>query len=71
METLGFEGVGVEFWGCLEGFVVSGDWIEPTIPSTGFLLVAWQDLCLGEGIEGSSHRMFQIGNIPSPYIGLD
>ena len=34
-ETLGVEGVGVEFWGCLVGFAADGDWIEPTIPSTG------------------------------------
>ena len=35
METIGVEGVGVEVWGCLESFTADGDWIEPTIPSTG------------------------------------
>ena len=35
METLGVEGVGMEVWGCLVGFAANGDWIEPTIPSTG------------------------------------
>ena len=34
-ETLRVEGVGVEFWGCLVGFAVDEDCIEPTIPSTG------------------------------------
>ena len=34
-ETLGVEGVGVEVWGCLVSFIVGGDWIEPTISSTG------------------------------------
>ena len=34
-ETLGVEGVGVVVWVCLVGFTADGDWIEPTIPSTG------------------------------------
>ena len=34
-KTSGVEGVGVAFWGCLAGFAADGDWIEPTIPSTG------------------------------------
>ena len=35
VKTLGVEGVGVEVLGCLEGFFIGRDWIEPTIPSTG------------------------------------
>ena len=29
------------------------------------LLVAWQDRCLGEELEESSHKEFQTGNRPS------
>ena len=48
-ETLGVEGVGVEFWGCLVGFAVDGDWIEPTIPSTGVSAGGLAGSVLGRG----------------------
>ena len=34
-ETLGVEGVDGAVWVCLAGFIIDGDWIEPTILSTG------------------------------------
>ena len=49
VETLGVEGVGVEVWGCLTGFAVGGDWIEPTIPSTGVSAGGLEGSVLGRG----------------------
>ena len=48
-ETLGVEGVGVAVWGCLAGFVADGDWIEPTIPSTGTSAGGLEGSVLGRG----------------------
>ena len=50
VETLGIEGVEVEFWGCLAGFVVREDWIEPKIPSTGVSVGGLAGLMLGRGV---------------------
>ena len=52
VETLGVEGVGVEVWGCLAGFVVGRDWIEPTIPSTRVSAGGLAGLVLGRGAWG-------------------
>ena len=49
-ETLGDEGVGVEVWGCLVGFAADGDWIEPTIPSTGTSTGGLAGSVLGQGV---------------------
>ena len=65
-ETLGVEGEGVEAWGCLAGFAVDGEWIEPTISSTGVFAGG-----LGKELEGSSHTMFWTRNRPSTDIRLN
>ena len=49
MDTLGFEGVGMEFWGCLACFAADGDWIEQTIPSTGVSAGGLAGSVLGRG----------------------
>ena len=49
METLGVEGVGVAVWVCLAGFATDGDWIEPTIPSTGISVGGLVGTVLGRG----------------------
>ena len=63
METLGVEGVAG--WVCLVGFAADGDWIEPTIPSTGTSAGGLAGSVLGEELEESSHKEFQTGNRPS------
>ena len=52
VENLGFKGVGVAVWGCLEGFTADEDWIEPTIPSTGTSADGLAGLVLGRGAWG-------------------
>ena len=52
METLGVEGVGVAVWGFLEGFAADGDWIEPTIPSTGTSAGGFTGSVLRRGASG-------------------
>ena len=49
MKTLGFEGVGAIVWGFLAGFATDGDWIEPTIPSTGTYAGGLAGSVLGRG----------------------
>ena len=49
MKSLGVEGVGVGVWVFLAGFVVGGDWIEPTIPSTGVYVGGLKGSVLGRG----------------------
>ena len=49
METLGVEGVGVVLWGFFDGFSTDGDWIEPTIPSTGISAGGFAGSVLGRG----------------------
>ena len=58
METLGVEGMGVEVCGFLAGFSTDGDWIEPTIPSTGTSGGGLVGRCLGEELEELSHKEF-------------
>ena len=48
VETLGFEGVGVVVWGCLAGFTIDRDWIEPKIPSIGTSAGGLAGLVLGK-----------------------
>ena len=50
VKTLGVEGVGVAVWGCLVGFAADGDWIEPTIPSTGTYTCVFVGSVLGRGV---------------------
>ena len=71
VETLGVEGVGVVVWGCLASFVADGDWIEPTIPSTGTSIGGFARSVLGRGAWGIKSYKFRTRNRPSPNTGLD